>query len=154
MTRSLFACRFAAGFSVCFAGPLAAAPLPTPDAVAQAEPSSASVSGLTPAKACLSDLSAFDSQMEKEGYWPGGAGFGYGYPMDGVAMSDFQKVGALTSSLHCRCGPERACFPPLRHANGSCSRTTAPLDARQCGSIGRRSSVVHRSLRSTEIPQR
>ena len=95
MTRSLFACRFAAGFSVCFAGPLAAAPLPTPDAVAQAEPSSASVSGLTPAKACLSDLSAFDSQMEKEGYWPGGAGFGYGYPMDGYpanSPNDYRNV--------------------------------------------------------------
>jgi sporulation protein YlmC with PRC-barrel domain len=95
MDRSSFAGPFAAGLYLCLANPLAAAPLPATDAVAQPAPSPASVSGFTPAKACLSDLSAFDSQMEKEGYWPGGAGFGYGYPMDGYpanSPNDYRNV--------------------------------------------------------------
>ena len=36
-----------------------------------------------PAQACLDHLKAFDAQMEKEGYWLGGAGYGYGYPLGG-----------------------------------------------------------------------
>lgn len=49
-------------------------------------PSSAdakTASAAKPAKKCLTDLQAFYSKMEKDGYWLGGAGFGYGYPMDG-----------------------------------------------------------------------
>ena len=73
----------AAGFCLCLAGPLAAAQPRTTDPVAQPSPSPTNLSKLIPAKTCLSDLRAFDSQMEKDGYWPSGAGFGYGYSMDG-----------------------------------------------------------------------
>jgi sporulation protein YlmC with PRC-barrel domain len=83
MNRSILVGPVAAGFCLCLAGPLAAAQPPTTDAVAQPLPSPTNLSKLKPAQICLSDLRAFDSQMEKDGYWPSGAGFGYGYPMDG-----------------------------------------------------------------------
>lgn len=36
-----------------------------------------------PAQACLDHLKAFDARMERDGYWLGGYGYGYGYPLGG-----------------------------------------------------------------------
>ena len=34
-----------------------------------------------PAASCLNDLSVFHEQMQKDGYWLGGSGDAYGYPV-------------------------------------------------------------------------
>jgi sporulation protein YlmC with PRC-barrel domain len=64
-----------------FGTPLLAAP---PTATGMSQPSSAEKTGIAmkAAQRCLSDLLAFDSQMEKEGYWLSGSGYGYGYPIN------------------------------------------------------------------------
>ena len=100
MNRSILAGSVAAGFCLCLAGPLAAAQLPTTDAVVQPSPSPANHSKLKPAESCLSDLRAFDGKMEKDGYWPSGGSFGYGYPMDGY------PVGSTTDYRNVRPGYE------------------------------------------------
>jgi hypothetical protein len=73
MTRSALATALAAFFCFGFAAPLIAAPS------ADAKPTSIK----QPAKKCLSDLRAFDSQLQNDGYWMHGSGYGYGYPMYG-----------------------------------------------------------------------
>jgi sporulation protein YlmC with PRC-barrel domain len=37
----------------------------------------------------MTDLRAFDSQMEKDGHWLGGSGVGYGYPIGGFYGVDY-----------------------------------------------------------------
>jgi sporulation protein YlmC with PRC-barrel domain len=63
---------------------LAAQPAPT-SAVTHPSPADKAFAAAKPARECLRDLLAFDTQMQKDGYWLGGSGFGYGYPMDGLS---------------------------------------------------------------------
>jgi len=65
------------------AAPLLAAEPPTASTITSPPLNEQMVSAPKPAEKCLSDLHAFDSQMEKNGYWLGGSGIGYGYPMGG-----------------------------------------------------------------------
>jgi len=52
-----------------------------PSATGAANQSSQNVAATQPAEKCLSDLRAFNSQMEKDGYWLGSSGYEYGYPL-------------------------------------------------------------------------
>ena len=86
-TRSL-----AAVFVLVLPLPLLAQESQTTGAVNRPSSGEESVSATKPAEKCLSDLRAFASQMQKDGYWLGGYGsgdlglgygYGYGYPLGG-----------------------------------------------------------------------
>lgn len=82
MKRTILASSVTALVCLGFAAPLLAAP---PTATGMNQPSAGEKKGaaIKSAEKCLSDLLAFDSQMEKDGHWLGGSGYGYGYPMNG-----------------------------------------------------------------------
>jgi sporulation protein YlmC with PRC-barrel domain len=86
MKRALLAGSVAAGFGL--AAPLLAAEPPVTGPVNHLSPSEKNISATIPAEKCLSDLLAFDGQMEKDGYWLGGSRYGYGYPMGGYGYTD------------------------------------------------------------------
>ncbi|MEO6985869.1 MAG: PRC-barrel domain-containing protein [Paralcaligenes sp.] len=60
--------------------PMANKKVPDPNA----QPPAASVRAQV-AQKCMSELQAFDGKMQKDGYWMGEAGAGYGYPMASYA---------------------------------------------------------------------
>ena len=83
MTRSILASSAAACICLGLATPSVAA---ESAATGTASPPAAPVEKTAvaqPAQQCLTDLRVFDSQMQKDGYWLSGSGFGYGYPMMG-----------------------------------------------------------------------
>ena len=95
MKRSTLAGPVAAFLFLGFAAPLLAAE-PAATGVASPPASEKNLSAAKPAEKCLSDLRAFDSQMEKDGYWLGGSGYGYGYPTDGFGYGyGYPRGGGL-----------------------------------------------------------
>jgi sporulation protein YlmC with PRC-barrel domain len=86
MKRSTLAGSAAALFCLGFATPLLAAEPAVTGTVHQSLSAGNKVAAIKPAEKCLSDLRAFDNQMDKEGYWLGGSGYGYGYPMAGYGF--------------------------------------------------------------------
>ena len=88
MKRSRLLGTVTACISLGFATPLLAAtliPAAQPAPIGTVSPVASpgkNVADTKPAGTCLNDLRAFDVQMQKDGYWLGGSGFGYGYPMD------------------------------------------------------------------------
>jgi sporulation protein YlmC with PRC-barrel domain len=86
MKRSILVGSVAACFCLGLSTPLLAAEPPVAGAATQPTSSMENVAALKPAEKCLSDLRAFDSQMEKDGYWLGGSGDGFGYPMEGYGV--------------------------------------------------------------------
>jgi sporulation protein YlmC with PRC-barrel domain len=78
--------------------PLFAADPVVTGAVAPAAPSP-KVAVVEQATACLGDLSAFHEQMDKDGYWLGGTGYGFGYPMGGFGYGyGYPTVGHSTTT--------------------------------------------------------
>ncbi len=99
MKRTLLASSAAACLCLGLAAPLLAA---EPAATGTAKPrlaGKAATAAIKPAQKCLADLRAFDSQMQKDGYWLGGSGYGYGYPIDGFGYGyGYPKGGGLAST--------------------------------------------------------
>lgn len=80
--RRMLVASMAAALLLTAAAPLhAATPKPTKVPVAT-DPAT------EPAKQCLTDLSAFQDQMRKDGYWRGVSGYSYGYPMYGYGYDN------------------------------------------------------------------
>lgn len=98
MKRSILAGSVAAWACLGVAAPLLAAAPPVTGTVNHPPASMKTVAAVKPAEKCLSDLRAFDTQMGKDGYWLGGAGYGFGYPMDGYGygypMGGYPAVAA------------------------------------------------------------
>ena len=86
MKRSTLAGSAAALFCLGFATPLIAADPAVTGKVNQSPSAGMKVAAVKPAEKCLSDLRAFDNQMDKEGYWLGGSGYSYGYPIAGYGF--------------------------------------------------------------------
>jgi sporulation protein YlmC with PRC-barrel domain len=86
MKRSTLAGSVAAYVCLGLSVPLLAAEPPVAGTATQPTSSGRNVSASNPAEKCLSDLRAFDNQMEKDGYWLGGSDYGYGYPMEGYGF--------------------------------------------------------------------
>jgi sporulation protein YlmC with PRC-barrel domain len=88
MKRSALATSLTACFYLGFAAPLLAAPAPETAAVPKPSSEAKAASNRQRAQKCLSDLRALDIQMQKDGYWLHGSGYGYGYPMYGYDYGD------------------------------------------------------------------
>jgi len=76
----------------CFCFGLAAPLIAAEPAVTSTEnhgsPNEKNVSAAKPVDTCLTDLRAFDSQMEKDGYWLGGSCYVFGDPARGYSAAD------------------------------------------------------------------
>src|ERR1035438_6175687 len=88
MKRSALAASLTASLCLGFAAPLPAAPAPETATVHKPFGDANAASNMKSAQKCLSDLRAFDIQIQKDGYWLHGSGYGYGYPMYGYAYAD------------------------------------------------------------------
>ena len=108
MNRSILAAATAACFYFSFAVPLLAAQPAATGKVRESAAADKTVTDIKPAKKCLSDLRAFDNQLEKDRYWLGGSG--YGYPMDGFVygppMIDSRPEATATYYQNVRPGYE------------------------------------------------
>ena len=106
MKRSILMGCVAVGACLCMVVPLTAAELPTSPTATQPSPGATNVSTDKPAEACLSDLHTFGIQMEKDGYWLGGAGYGFGYPTGGSGYGYDYPPGTVGNAQNARPGYE------------------------------------------------
>jgi sporulation protein YlmC with PRC-barrel domain len=83
MKRSILVSSVAACLCLGLAAPVLAEEPSAAGAVNAPSSGEKTATATKPAEKCLNDLSAFNSQMDKDGYWLGGSGYGYGYPVGG-----------------------------------------------------------------------
>ena len=83
MKRSILVSSVAASLCLGLAAPVLAGEPSTAGATKTPSPGETTTAATQPAEKCLSDLRTFNSQMDKDGYWLGGSGYGFGYPLGG-----------------------------------------------------------------------
>ena len=118
MKRSTLVGSMTACLCLALTAPLLAAQPATTSTESHPSSSEAKASAIKPAEKCLADLRAFDSHMEKDGYWLGGSGYGYGYPMGGVGYG--YGLRWVAPGGDCDRVPERTAG--LRGSNTGCLR--------------------------------
>jgi sporulation protein YlmC with PRC-barrel domain len=98
MTRSIVVSSAAACICLGLATPLFAAE-PAAGGAANPPSTAGKTAAAQPAEQCLTDLRAFDSQMQKDGYWRSGSGSGYGYPMmGGYGFGNYPMNGGVAAT--------------------------------------------------------
>ena len=98
MTRSILAGSVAACICLGLTVPLLAAEPTATGATNSPRASAKTAAGIKPAEKCLTDLRAFSGEMEKDGYWLGGSGYSYGYPMMGGYGDGYPMSGGLAAT--------------------------------------------------------
>ena len=98
MKRAIRAASVATCLCLGLAVPLLAAEPTPPGAANPPSSETKNVSATKPAEKCLGDLRVFDDQMEKDGHWLGGAGYGYGYPMGEIGYGYSYPVGGASAA--------------------------------------------------------
>jgi sporulation protein YlmC with PRC-barrel domain len=113
---------------------IAAAPAVAGTMSAASKPALYDAAVSQPAQVCLADLQAFNSQMQKGGYWLSGSGYGYpmagfgygyGYPIGGVSeggVTAYQRPGSdvrtllVAANILARQGEQQPCEDVLAAA--------------------------------------
>jgi sporulation protein YlmC with PRC-barrel domain len=110
--RAVFAASLTAALCLSFVAPLLAAEPPKAATVQNPSRDTSAGTDTAPAQKCARDLSAFESQMQKDGYWLHGSGYGYGYPLFGYGYDHgygenetLGSGGAPAASWHGRARP-------------------------------------------------
>jgi hypothetical protein len=103
MKRSALVGSMTACFCLALSAPLFAAQPAATSTEGHSSSGEANAPAIKTAEKCLADLRAFDSHMEKDGYWLAGSGYGYGYPMGGVGYGYGYPVSSAGDRV-----PERA----------------------------------------------
>jgi hypothetical protein len=93
MKRAVLQTSTVASFCLAMVSPLSAAPAPVNDPPPSMMAASAAIAGAT----CRADVQTFNRQIEKDGYWLGGSGYTYGYPMGGIGYGDGSAAIGHTS---------------------------------------------------------
>jgi len=98
MKRSAFAASLTACFYLGLAAPLLPAQPAKPGTANNLSPDKAAALNEQPAQKCMSDMKAFDSQLQRGGYWVYGSGYGYGYPIYGYVYGYRPQESSTTTS--------------------------------------------------------
>jgi sporulation protein YlmC with PRC-barrel domain len=131
--ESTITCRlaFAASLTACvcmgFSVPLPAAQSPDTRTVQHPTRDTSATPDMKPAQKCLSDLSAFNSEMRKNGYWLRESGYGFGYG-DGSPMYGYSSGEPYT-------------LPP----DTDTGSTTSGVPAQNCESLLKASRAIYKS---------